>query len=76
MRFLKGKRWWYLIGMQMWNIDMGEETFGEWDILGDIVVRNEKVITEYIKKQLKEDDVADQISWKEYIDPFTNNKEK
>ena len=60
----------------MWNIDMGEETFGEWDILGDIVVRNEKVITEYIKKQLKEDDVADQISWKEYIDPFTNNKEK
>ena len=62
--------------MLMWNIDMGEETFGEWDILGDIVVRNEKVITEYIKKQLKEDDVADQISWKEYIDPFTNNKEK
>ena len=41
---------------------MGEETFGECDILGDIVVRNEKVITEYIKKQLKEDDVADQIS--------------
>ena len=41
---------------------MGEETFGEGDILGDIVVRNEKVITEYIKKQLKEDDVADQIS--------------
>ena len=35
---------------------------------------HEKVIKEYIKNQLEEDYMADQISLKEYIDPFTGNK--
>ena len=29
----------------------------------------------YIKKQLEEDKIADQMSLKEYIDPFTGGKE-
>ena len=37
----------------------------------DTVGRNEKAINEYVKNQLQEDMVTDQISIKEYIDPFT-----
>lgn len=40
----------------------------------DTVGRNKKAIEEYIKNQLQEDIVADQISLKEYIDPFTGSK--
>ena len=42
----------------------------------DTVGRNEKVIEEYIKNQLQEDVAADQISFKEYLDPFTGDKNK
>ncbi len=37
----------------------------------DTVGKNAKKIEEYIRKQLQEDATADQISLKEYIDPFT-----
>jgi putative transposase len=37
----------------------------------DTVGKNAKRIQEYIRKQLQEDATADQISMKEYIDPFT-----
>ena len=37
----------------------------------DTVGKNAKRIQEYIQKQLQEDATADQISMKEYIDPFT-----
>ena len=40
----------------------------------DTVGRNEKAIREYVKNQLQEDIVNDQISLKEYIDPFTGIK--
>lgn len=40
----------------------------------DTVGRNKKQIQEYIKNQLREDELADQISMKEYIDPFTGSK--
>ena len=40
----------------------------------DTVGRNKKAIAEYIKSQLEEDYMADQISIKEYIDPFTGSK--
>ena len=36
----------------------------------DTVGRNKKAIQEYIKNQLQEDIANDQISMKEYIDPF------
>ncbi|EHL18813.1 hypothetical protein HMPREF9628_00499 [Peptoanaerobacter stomatis] len=42
----------------------------------DTVRRNKKVIENYIKNQLQEDIINDQISFKEYIDPFTGSKNK
>ena len=40
----------------------------------DTVGRNKKIIAEYIRNQLEEDYAADQISIKEYVDPFTGDK--
>ena len=40
----------------------------------DTVGRNKKIIAEYIKNQLAEDCANDQVSLKEYIDPFTGAK--
>ena len=40
----------------------------------DTVGRNKKIIAEYIKNQLEEDCANDQITLKEYIDPFTGSK--
>lgn len=42
----------------------------------DTVGRNKKVIQEYIRNQLQEDIATDQISLKEYIDPFTGEPVK
>ena len=39
----------------------------------DTVGRNKKQIQEYIKNQLREDQIADQMSIKEYVDPFTGS---
>ena len=39
------------------------------------VGKNEKKIKEYIRNQLQEDIADDQISMKEFIDPFANDKE-
>ncbi len=40
----------------------------------DTVGRNEEKIREYVRNQLEEDIMEDQISIKEYIDPFTGDK--
>ncbi|WP_195964975.1 IS200/IS605 family transposase [Clostridium cuniculi] len=42
----------------------------------DTVGRNKKVIEEYIKNQIQEDLVYEQMSLKEYIDPFTGEPVK
>ena len=42
----------------------------------DTVGRNKKAIAEYIKNQLQEDKEAEQLSIKEYIDPFTGEPTK
>lgn len=42
----------------------------------DTVGKNKKRMEEYIRTQLQEDIAEDQISLKEYIDPFTGNKNK
>ena len=42
----------------------------------DTVGKNERIIKEYIKNQLIEDNEHDQMSIKEYIDPFTGKKQK
>ena len=41
----------------------------------DTVGRNKEKIAAYIRNQLQEDVAVDQISFKEYIDPFTGSKE-
>ena len=40
----------------------------------DTVGRNKEKIAAYIRNQLSEDIMADQLSFKEYIDPFTGSK--
>ena len=40
----------------------------------DTVGRNKKVIEQYIHNQLQEDMAAEQLSMKEFIDPFTGGK--
>ena len=54
-----------------------------WDVLEsayvDTVGRNKKAIAEYIRNQLAEDKLSDQLTIKEYYDPFTGepaNKSK
>ena len=42
----------------------------------DKVGRNKKVIAEYIRNQIEEDNASDQISFKEYTAPFTGAKNK
>lgn len=52
---------------------MGEEIFGLEDILW---IQYEKIIKEYIRNQLKDDYMSDQISIEEYIDSFTGEPKK
>lgn len=40
----------------------------------DTVGKNERMIQEYIRDQLERDFSEDQVSIKEYMDPFTDNK--
>ena len=40
------------------------------------VGKNKRTIEEYIRNQLQEDYAEDQMSMKEYIDPFTGKPEK
>ena len=42
----------------------------------DTVGKNAKMIEEYIQNQREEDLASDQITLKEYIDPFTGSKRK
>ena len=42
----------------------------------DTVGKNERMIRDYIRNQLEEDLASDQISFKEYTDPFTGEKNK
>ena len=49
----------------------GNRHFGCRGYYVDTVGKNAKKIEEYIRNQLNEDMVYDQMSMKEYIDPFT-----
>ena len=54
----------------------GNRHFGARGYFVDTVGRNKKQIAEYIKNQLGEDQIADQMSLKEYVDPFTGSENK
>ena len=42
----------------------------------DTVGKNEKKIAEYIRQQLQDDMIEDQMSLKEFVDPFTGKQNK
>ena len=52
----------------------GKRSFWSRGYFVDTVGKNEKAIKEYIRKQLEEDYMSDQISLKEFVDPFTGTK--
>ena len=54
----------------------GSRTFWCRGYYVDTVGKNEKIIKEYIRNQLEEDYAHDQISIKEFTDPFTGAKNK
>ena len=71
MGFLKGKST-LLIFERHANLKykFGNRVFWSKGYYVDTVGRNEKAIAEYVKNQEKEDMITDQISIKEYLDPF------
>ena len=54
----------------------GSRSFWRRGYYVDTAGRNKKIIAEYIRNQLEEDYAADQIRIKEYVDPFTDGKNK
>ena len=77
MGFLKGKS--SVIIYQKWgNMKYQYRSRSFWcrGYYVDTVGRNKKIIAEHIRNQLEEDYAADQISIKEYVDPFTGDKNK
>lgn len=52
----------------------GRRNFWSRGYFVDTVGKNERVIQEYIKNQQERDYAQDQVSLKEYMDPFTGSK--
>ncbi|WP_457942767.1 IS200/IS605 family transposase [Caproiciproducens sp. LBM24188] len=52
----------------------GNRTFWCRGYFVDTAGKNDKAIAEYIKNQLAEDQIEDQMTLKEYVDPFTGSK--
>lgn len=77
MEYLKGKS-----GLMIFDrhanlkYKYGDRYFWARGYYVDTVGRNKKQIQEYIRSQLEENKIADQISIKEFIDPFTGSKKK
>ena len=75
MGYLKGKSS-FMIFDRHANLKYkyGDRHFWARGYFVDTVDRNKKQIQEYIKQQLETDQIADQMSIKEFIDPFTGSK--
>ena len=73
--FLKGKST-LLIFERHANLKYkyGNRTFWCRGYFVDTAGKNDKAIAEYIKNQLVEDQIEDQMTLKEYTDPFTGSK--
>ncbi|MBP2630072.1 MAG: tnpA [Firmicutes bacterium] len=52
----------------------GTRTFWARGYYVDTVGRNKKQVENYIRNQLEQDQIVDQMSLKEFIDPFTGSK--
>ena len=53
---------------------MGIDISGVEDTMQIQQAETRKKIAEYVRNQLQEDIIADQLTIKEYIDPFTGSK--
>ena len=77
MRYLKGKSLLMIFDRHAnLKYKYGNRQFWCKGYYVDTVGRNKKVIEEYIKNQIQEDIAYEQLSLKEYIDPFTGEPVK
>jgi putative transposase len=77
MGFLKGKSSLMIFDRHAnLKYKYGSRSFWCRGYYADTVGRNERVIVEYIQKQLQEDHEHDLLTMSEYIDPFTGIKNK
>lgn len=60
----------------LWDISKEKVHFWCKGYYVDTVGRNKKAIAEYIRNQLQEDKISDQLTIKEYYDPFTGEPVK
>lgn len=75
MGFLKGKSSLMIFDRHAnLKYKYGNRTFWARGYYVDTVGRNKKAIEEYIQNQLAQDQIEDQMSIKEFIDPFTGSK--
>ena len=75
MGFLKGKSSLMIFDRHAnLKYKYGNRTFWARGYYVDTVGRNKERIKEYIKNQLAQDEIEDQMSLKEFIDPFTGSK--
>ena len=75
MGFLKGKSSLMIFDRHAnLKYKYGSRTFWARGYYVDTVGRNKKQIEEYIRNQLEQDQIADQMSLKEFLDPFTGSK--
>ena len=75
MGFLKGKSSLMIFDRHAnLKYKYGNRTFWARGYYVDTVGRNKERIKEYIKNQLAQDQIEDQMSLKEFIDPFTGSK--
>ena len=75
MGFLKGKSSLMIFDRHAnLKYKYGNRTFWARGYYVDTVGRNKEKIKEYIKNQLEQDQIEDQMSIKEFIDPFTGSK--
>ena len=73
---LKGKKSALMIFDRHANLKYRYGSRNFWWYYVDTVGKNAKMIQEYIKNQLEGDYAKDQISLKEYMDPFTGGRRK
>lgn len=77
MRYLKGKSTLMIFDRHAnLKYKYGDRHFWARGYYIDTVGRNRKQIQKYRKNQLTEDQIADQMSIKECLNPFTGSKEK
>jgi putative transposase len=75
MGFLKGKSSLMIFDRHAnLKYKYGVRTFWSRGYYVDTVGRNKKQIENYIRNQLEQDQIVDQMSLKEFIDPFTGSK--